>query len=150
MNRELKNGRYICIKAFDEVFDLDPEVILFHVPDFMGKEQLNIGLKFSSECEDGLTLFAVITKNFNEFIGLKNCAYIDTNNCPFADQLLTLGIAVDTGLTKKSGFCTYPLWQFDESFLKSIASETYESYSRSYDEYMEFMCPAKDSGGDEQ
>ena len=28
--------------------------------------------------------FAILTKSFEEFIGLKNSAYVDINNCPFA------------------------------------------------------------------
>ena len=49
---------------------------------------------------------------------MKNCAYIDTNNCDFTDQLLEQGIAQPTGFTKHSGFCEYPLWVFDEEKLK--------------------------------
>ena len=55
-----------------------------------------------------------LTVSFGEFIGLKDSAYIDTNNCRFAQQLLDQGIAVDTGLRKSSGFCEYPLWGFQE------------------------------------
>ena len=96
--------------------------------------------------DNGFHPFAVLTKSFGEFIGQKNCAYIDTNNCPFADQLLAQGIAIDTGLTKQSGFCTYPLWQFNEDFLKSADSEHYKLYSEGFDAYMESMNPSEDEG----
>ena len=99
-----------------------------------------------TEDENGLKPFAELTKHFNEFIGQKNCAYVDTNNCPYADQLLEQGIAIDTGLTKKSGYYTYPLWQFNEDFLKSVNSKIYDLYSESYDEYMESMNPSEDEG----
>ena len=48
---------------------------------------------------------------------IKNSAYVDLNNNPFATQLLDMGIATDTGFTKQSGYVTYPLWRFDEKFL---------------------------------
>ena len=73
-------------------------------------------------------------------------AYVDTNNCPFADQLLAQGIAIDTGLTKQSGFCTYPLWQFNEDFLKGANAKIYDLYSENFDEYMESVNPSDDEG----
>ena len=36
--------------------------------------------------EKGLEAFALITKSFGEFIGMKNCAFMDLNNCPFANK----------------------------------------------------------------
>lgn len=134
------------ITFLDKEWELLPEVTAIIAPDFMGTEQLNIGLNLYTEGENGLEPFAELTKHFGEFIGQKNCAYVDTNNCPFADQLLTQGIAIDTGLTKQSGFCTYPLWQFNEDFLKSVNGKIYELYSESYDEYVESMNPSDDEG----
>ena len=64
------------------------------------------------------------------------CAYIDANNCPFAPQLLTDEIAQDTGYSKISGYCEYPLWVFQEDFLKEIGGEKYEQYSEQFDAYM--------------
>ena len=104
----------VKLRAFDKEWELTPEVTAILVPDFMGREQLNIGINLYTEDENGLKAFAELTKHFNEFIGQKNCAYVDTNNCPYADQLLEQGIAVDTGLTKQSGHCSYPLWLFFE------------------------------------
>ena len=93
------------------------------------------------------------TKSFEEFIGLKNRAYVDINNCPFAPQLLNRGFAKDTGLYKESGFCSYPLWTFDETVLKETGGEKYERYARAYDEYMESsfigMMGAEDETGEE-
>ena len=80
--------------------------------------------------------YAVLTVSFGDFLSLKNGAYIDTNNCYFADQLLRQGIAEDTGFSRHSGFCQYPLWRFKEEFLKEIGGENYQEYLRRYDEYM--------------
>ena len=59
----------------------------------------------------------------------------------------------DTGLYKESGFCSYPLWTFDETVLKETGGEKYERYARAYDEYMESsfigMMGAEDETGEE-
>lgn len=136
----------VKLKAFDKEWELTPEVTAILVPDFMGREQLNIGINLYTEDENGLKAFAELTKHFNEFIGQKNCAYVDTNNCPYAEQLLEQGIAVDTGLTKQSGYCSYPLWLFNEDFLKSVNGKIYDLYSESFDEYMESMHSEEDEG----
>ena len=67
---------------------------------------------------------------------MKNSAYIDTNNCRFAQQLLNQGFAEDTGLRKSSGFCEYPLWAFKQEFLEEIGGENYAEYSQCHDAYM--------------
>ena len=79
--------------------------------------------------------YATITKSFEEFIGIKNAAYVDLNNCPFARKLLDLRMAQETLLSKDNGYCTYPLWLFDEDFLKEIGGEKYRAYSDSFDRY---------------
>ena len=123
---------------FGEQIDLQPRVELYSVRDFMGQEMpgLAIVLDEISNESDGDEEYAVLTVSFGEFISAKDCAYIDTNNCYFAQQLLIQGIAEDTGLSKNSGFCQYPLWHFKEDFLKEIGGAAYEEYSRRYNEYM--------------
>ena len=118
---------------------LKPHVELYSVRDFMGQEMPGLAIvldQVNSKMEDD-GQYAVLTVSFGEFIGAKNCAYIDTNNCYFAQQLLVQGIAEDTGLSKNSGFCRYPLWHFKEDFLKKIGGAAYEEYSRQYDAYMQ-------------
>lgn len=80
--------------------------------------------------------YACLTTSFGEFIGIKDSAYIDTNNCPFAEQLLEQGIAEPTGLSKTSGFCQYPLWIFKKEFLQEVGGENYQIYSKAFDQYM--------------
>lgn len=131
------HGKEIKITGFDgNTVALIPELVLYSVSDFMGEKQKNIGLNLYIRSENGLEPYAALTKNFNEFIGMKNCSYIDTNNCSFAEQLLKQGIAKDTGLTKHSGYCIYPLWQFDTDFLKTVDCELYDLYSSEFDRYM--------------
>ena len=114
---------------------------LVEAMDFMNTRMHNIGIHFTF-MEDGIEQpFATFTVHFGEFIGFKNCAYIDTNNCWFADEILNTGIAADTGLTKSSGYCTYPLWSFMPEFLESLDKEIYQQYSNEYEQYMKNMCP---------
>ena len=105
---------------FGNPVKLQPRVELYSVRDFMGKEMpgLAIVLDEIMGAPDEMEQYATLTVSFGEFIGLKDSAYIDTNNCRFAQQLLDQGIAVDTGLRKSSGFCEYPLWGFKKEFLE--------------------------------
>ena len=122
---------------FETPVILEPRVELYTVYDFMGKELpgLAIVLDMPIQGADEKEQFAILTKSFEEFIGLKNSAY------------------VDTGLYKESGFCSYPLWTFDETVLKETGGEKYERYARAYDEYMESsfigMMGAEDETGEE-
>ena len=126
------------IKSFSgKTVEVEPRVELYDVKDeILGKDMLGLAICLDEEFEDMDAQYAVLTVSFGTFIGVKNAAYIDVNNCPFAYQLLDYGFATDTGLTKNSGFCTYPLWVFDEEFLKKHGSENYSRYSRAYDDYM--------------
>ena len=122
---------------FETPVILEPRVELYTVYGFMGKELpgLAIVLDMPIQGADEKEQFAILTKSFGEFIGLKNSAYVDINNCPFAPQLLNRGFAKDTGLLKETG------------------GEKYERYARAYDEYMESsfigMMGAEDETGEE-
>lgn len=49
----------------------------------------------------------------------KNCAYLDVNNCIFAEKLVTeLGIGKFFANVLGSGFCIYPLYKFDLDKIK--------------------------------
>lgn len=61
--------------------------------------------------------FATITVNLQNPVQDMTHAYVDTNNNPWAEEFL-----VDNGIAKRvpgcemiSGFCTYPLYEFDEN-----------------------------------
>lgn len=122
---------------FGNAVTVRPRVELYSVNDFMGREMPGLAIVLDEADYVPGEQFAVLTVSFGEFIGLKNAAYIDVNNCPFAHELLEAGIAEDTGLTKSSGFCDYPLWVFDEDFLREHSNGAYEEYEQEYDAYME-------------
>ena len=58
--------------------------------------------------------FGTVTVNLPSGEADGTHAYIDTNNCPWAEQMLIdNGFAKPTGKYGISGFCTYPLYEFD-------------------------------------
>lgn len=67
-------------------------------------------------------VFATITVNlqgtlfeFDRHQDETKYAYLDTNNCPWVEQFLEEnGIAKHTGFFGLSGYCTYPLYEFDQ------------------------------------
>ena len=126
----------LTINFYGQQVSLTPRIELYSVDDYMGGTMP--GLAIVLDEADTLEQFAVLTVSFGELIGVKNCAYIDINNCgEFYEQLLQSNIARDTGFTKESGFCKYPLWQFNEDFLKQCnGQENYQKYSDAIDEYM--------------
>lgn len=134
---------FIINDSFGEV-ELHPKLDLIEVKDFMGETHHNLYIGFDYY-EDGAKLpYADFTVSFGEYIGMKNCAYVDTNNCRFADAILKTGIATDTNLTKQSGFWEYPLWIFKPEFLSDIGKEKYEIYSKEYDKYMSGIYPEEE------
>lgn len=144
-----ENTQSIDLKITDfngDPVTLRPRLELYSVTDFMGQPMpgLAVILDEADDSHDALEPYAVLTVSFGEHISVPNSAYIDTNNCPFADQLLAQGIAGDTGLKKSSGFCTYPLWVFKEDFLQKIGGEVYQEYARAIEQYDPFRDPFDD------
>ncbi len=134
--------RRLTVKDFaDQDVTVRPELFLYAVKDYIGRDVYIPGIQLYTEDHEP---FATVTKSFGEFIGIKNCCYMDINNCPFATVLLDEGVAKDTGFTKQSGWCSYPLWVFDEKFLKEIGGEKYEQYSEAFDDCIHRF------GGDEE
>ncbi len=125
------------IDSFGDKVVLEPELGLYETYDFMGNKMPGLGIQLYSYDDGFREPYATLTVNFGEFLSVKDCAFIDTNNNLFTDQLLSMGFCSDTGLKKQSGFCEYPLWKFDKDFLKAIdANGLYDVYSRKYDNYI--------------
>ena len=120
------------VDSFDNEIDVvTPRLELYAVRDNNGKPCH--GLAVLLDCKEGV--YACVTVSFGTYIRYKNAAYIDTNNCPWAEKLLTeAGVAKKTSRTYASGFCAYPLYVFDEKFLREIGEENYETYLRDYEQ----------------
>ena len=74
----------------------------------------NLALMLQTE-QDGVTEdYATITVNFSDELLSPNQAYLDTNNMPEVEKFIEDNrLGKPTGRTKVSGFCTYPLYEFD-------------------------------------
>lgn len=60
--------------------------------------------------------FATITVNLDASDSITDpaCAFIDTNNCPWAEEFLKKNeIGTPTGIYGRSGWCSYPLYRFN-------------------------------------
>jgi len=54
----------------------------------------------------------------------EDCAYLNTNNINGVEEFVTENkLGEFTGITKQSGYCTYPLYRFDMAKIKSIIAE---------------------------
>ena len=129
--------KYQIKDFYDRELTVQPRLELYSVTDFMGKEMPGLAIVLEDVTNEAEPEeYCMLTVSFGEFIGMKNCAYIDSNNCDFTAQLLEQGMAKPTGFTKHSGFCEYPLWVFDEQSLKNMGAENYEKYNIAYEQYM--------------
>ena len=124
-----------------ETIEVFPKLFLYPVRDMIiGKKMENIGICLDYMEEDVRVPYCYLTVTFGEFLGKKNSAYIDINHCTdFAKQLLADFGAKDTGLTKRGGFCEYPLYIFDEKLLRELGGELYDQYSDQYEAYMKMF-----------
>ena len=99
------------------------------VKTFFGQEEVNIEvttyannktLAIQLWCEDGP--FATLTVNLPDSQHNAECQYVDTNNCPWAEQFIEeYNLGAFTGYYGFSGFCMYPEYRFNIEELKKYA-----------------------------
>ena len=71
----------------------------------------NKNLAIQMWCEDGP--YAILTVNLSQKCK-PNCAFVDTNNCPWAENFIEkYKLGMPTGDMEMSGFCIYPEYEFD-------------------------------------
>ncbi len=65
-------------------------------------------------------IFSIVTVNLPISGNLpKNLAYVDINNCPWAEEFIQEnGIGRPTGTSIPSGYCRYPLYEFFEDAIQ--------------------------------
>ena len=64
----------------------------------------------------------------------KNHAFIDTNaDSEFPTWLIRHGLAIPTGRTMQSGFCTYPEYRFRANRLQELNPEGYAGYLKNFE-----------------
>lgn len=135
----MKRLEFNYTDRFGDKVILVPELALYDTDDILtNKVRHTIAIRLFSKEEEGLEPYSVLTTNLGEFIAVKNAAYIDTNNN--GEQILQWLEKNDFGtlspLTKRSGFCEYPLFVFNEKFLKEIDyNDCYKHYEDLFNEY---------------
>lgn len=66
--------------------------------------------------------FGAITVNIeaSDFLADQTHAFVDTNNCPWAEEFIAKhGFGKPVGLMGESGYCMYPLYEFDLEKLRA-------------------------------
>ena len=91
-----------------------------------GSGQLSVGLLCE---EDGFKMpYATITKDMGVETNPAAC-FIDTNNVPEAESFLVkYDLAYPTGHRAESGFCLYPLYQFDIDKLSELSGTDVKAF----------------------
>ena len=88
----------------------------------LGKYGSNDTLAISLWCDEGP--FARLTVNLPYDKPSIPLAYVDTNNCPWAAEFIEkYKLGKDTGVLGHSGFCAYPLYDFDLERLQQIEKD---------------------------
>lgn len=94
-----------------ETFNIDTGYEIYTDCTFKIGKYTNGNLAISIKDDSGFPLCRLTT---NLDVVDPDCAYLDVNNCEFAEKLLQiLDIATFTGITKRSGFVIYPLYKFN-------------------------------------
>lgn len=132
------------VNLCNKTFHLTPELDLYtQVMGLLGPSR-GLAIRFVHTNEDGIVEpFTTLTVCFGEHISIKNAVYVDTNNNPWADQLLTQGFAQATSFTKHSGMCEYPLWILSPELIEEFKAEPkfaklYKQYERMFNKQRMF------------
>lgn len=106
------------VTSFGKTYSVTP-----HVTSYCDNDSLAIHL-LCDNC-DNYEPFATLTVNLVKSDNCdKDCAFVDTNNCPWAEQFITDNeLGVPTGRYGHSGFCKYPEYKFDLSKLRQEDSK---------------------------
>lgn len=135
----MKRLEFDYTDRFGDKVTLVPELALYSADDILtNKERNNIAIRLWYKEGEEIEPYGVLTTYLGEFLAIKNAAYIDTNNNgeQIIDWLEQNNFGTLTPLTKRSGFCEYPLFVFDEKFLKEIDyNHCYNQYEDLFNEY---------------
>lgn len=122
----------------DKTIIFGEEELTLTMDTYFNNENMYIGL----DCmDDGYPEpFIDLTVNLDETLP-PYMAYLDTNNFPQAEELVRkTGLGTPTGQTYASGFCVYPLYNFDREKLKEYCPNGVANYEKSLE------VPAKKRG----
>lgn len=87
---------------------------------YQNNDNLAIELYCWDEEYGGTTNFATLTVNLQAKLP-PNLAFVDTNNVKEAEDFIKeYGLGTPTGMYGKSGFCSYPLYEFNLDKIKEL------------------------------
>lgn len=119
-------------KEQEETLELEtmfgPVQVVLTVNTYADNKSLYVGL---TTMEDGFpSPYGNVTVNLIRDVPAY-CAFVDTNNMPeLKDFLAKNGIAKPTGLEQKSGYCSYPLYLFDEKKMRELCPDGMAAYEQ--------------------
>lgn len=93
-------------------------IIKLRLAKYDSNSNLAIHLYYYDDEFQSYAPYSVLTINL-ENLKDKTTAYIDTNNCPWAEKFIRdnkLGVSLNKSFN--SGYCTYPLYKFDMERIK--------------------------------
>lgn len=83
----------------------------------------NLAILLITDSDISYELFLVMTVNLCDIL-LPNQAYVDTNNAPEVEQFIVDNkLGKPTGRQMASGFCSYPLYEFDLDRCRELAAD---------------------------
>ncbi len=114
--------------TFESQFLGDIQVQI-EVQQYMNNGSLYIGM---ISFEDGYPEpYGDVTVNLDGKVS-NYCGYLDTNNMPTLEKFITEnGLGEFTGFTKQSGFCEFPLYQFNAEKLRELSPDGMKTYEDS-------------------
>ena len=100
------------------------------VNSYVDNKNLYVGLNYYDEEMEGMFPFTAVTVNVDKLPYLQ--AAIDTNNNGHSiiEFLEENGLGKLTGEYQQSGFCTYPVFKFNEEKLQELCPEEFEEYKQ--------------------
>lgn len=104
------------LKSYDEEYD-----IKFQLTNYASNNSLAILMMCFDKEYKYWEPYGYLTVNLEEFSdGLpEDCAYVDTNNLEgIGDWIVENKLGEPTGMVGYSGYCSYPMFQFDLAKIK--------------------------------
>lgn len=125
---EAVNDTGYCL-TYTDPYSGEPMEVTLELSSYLNNGQIYLGLVQMDEVY-GPEPYGEITVNLGWPCPFY-CSYIDTNNFSnVEDFIVSNGLGVFTGLTQKSGFCEYPLYQFFPEKLRELEPRELAQYER--------------------
>lgn len=132
------------------MFDYNGAQVYFEIGDYEAEPTTMAITLFTDDGEE----YGTLTVNLGEHEEIEaNQAFIDVNNMPEAIELLSSieGVkpVIRNGVTvtARSGFCEYPLYEFDEELLRQLDNEGYERHLVNYSDSQQVEHGNMEMGG---